>query len=233
MSNPDFFFSRPTASRVLFFEYSTEYPDFQSDLHEIFRPGVQAADLPLKIAKVATKNNTEIVAVTYDHPSRNPNLTPGVYFDLTSDGNPKQAMLDFALAVGYEATLDDIPELLDHKEAYLIGVGLFPGRESLAFHMVYKGEAQHFSNLVEIDPKYKNFAFQYVLTKEGTRDYAVEFFENFDELAFAELDDHVAHAQRKVKEVYGERVRLTEVCSYKFFLNREEKKVYYRVLLND
>ena len=233
MSNPDFFFSRPTASRVLFFEYSTEHPDFQSDLHEIFRPGSQAADLPVEVAKVTTKCNTDVVAVTYDHPSRNPDQVPGIYFDLTASGNFRQEMFEFAVSMGYEVILGDIPELLDHKDANLIGVGLFPGRESLAFHMVYKGEAHHFSNLAEVDPKYKNFAFQYVLTKEGTSDYAVEFFEDFDTLAFPELDGHVAHCKAKVEETYGNRVRLAEVCSYKFFLSNDEKKVYYRVLLND
>jgi hypothetical protein len=233
MSNPDFFFYRPTSSRVLFFEYSSENPDFQSDLHEIYRPGSQASDLPFKIAKVSAENKCEVIALTYDHPSRNPDLIPGVYFDLSYSENHRQSMLEFALALGYEATLDDIPELLDHKEAIAIGVGLFPGRESLAFHMVYKGEAHHFSNLAEIDPKYKNFAFQYVLTKEGTSRHAVEFFDNFETLGFAELADHVAHCKSKVTETYGDRVRLSEICSYKFFLDQNEKKVYYRVLLND
>ena len=232
MSNPDFFFSRLTSSKVLFFEYSTKYSDFQADLHEIYRPRSQSTDLPHEVAKVAIRNQTDVVAVTYDHPSRNPDQVPGIYFDLTASNNFRQEMLEFALSMGYEITLGDIPELLDHKEANLIGVGLFPGRESLAFHMVYKGESHHFSNLAEVDPKYKNFAFQYVLTKEGTSDYAVEFFEDFDTLAFPELDDHVAHCKAKVEETYGSRVRLAEVCSYKFSLNNDEKKVYYRVLLN-
>jgi hypothetical protein len=233
MSNPDFFFSRPTSSRVLFFEYSTEHPDFQSDLHEIYRPAAQTELLPHEVALVSSQQNCEVVSLTYDHPSRNPDLVAGVYFDISKNLEPKQAMLAFALAMGYEATEDDIPNLLNHGNAHIIGVGLFPAREALAFHMVYKGEAEDFSNTADIDPKYKNFAFQYVLTKEGTRDHAVEFFSDFDELAFPELNDHVAHARVKAQQTYGDRVRLSEVCSYKFSLDSNEKKVYYRVLLND
>lgn len=233
MSNPDFFFSRPTSSKVLFFEYSTEQADFQSDLHEIYRPDLQVASLPQAVAKVSAENKCEVISITYDHPSRNPDLTAAVYFDMSSCGGSKQAMLEFAKALGYEATLSDIPDLLDHKEATLIGVGLFPGRESLAFHMVYKGEVEHFANLAEVDPKYKNFAFQYVLTKGGTSRHAVEFFDNFETLSFPELNDHVAHCKTKVEETYGEKVRLAEVCSYKFFVDSDEKKMYYRVLLHD
>ena len=233
MSNPDFFFSRPSSSRVLFFEYSTEHSDFQSDLHEIYRPDSQASNLPHPVAKVSVENKCEVISVTYDHPSRNPDLTAAVYFDMSFCENPKQAMLEFAQALGYEATLDDIPDLLNHGGATLIGVGLFPGRESLAFHVVYKGEVEHFANVAEIDPKYKNFAFQYVLTKTGTSRHAVEFFEGFETLSFPELNDHIAHCEEKVQETYGEKVRLSDVCSYKFFLNSDEKKMYYRVLLHD
>lgn len=232
MSNPDFFFSRPTTSHVLFFEYSTKYSDFQSDLHEIYRPGLEAGSLPLEVAKTAVENKCEVISVTYDHPSRNPDLTAAVYFDLSASKNPRQSMLEFALAMGYEATLEDVPELLDHKEAVLIGVGIFPNRGALAFHMVYKGEVEHFSNLAVIDPKYKNFAFQYVLTREGTSHHAVEFFENFEEHGFPDLDEHVAHCREKSVEAYGEKIRLAEVCSYKFFLETDEKKMYYRVLLH-
>lgn len=233
MTNPDFFFSRPTTSKVLFFEYSTEHPDFQSDIHEIYRPGIHANTLDLKIAKVSVENKIDVIALTYDHPDRNPDLTPGIYFDVTNHGNLKQAMLDFALAMDYEVTLNDIPDPLEHGGAYIVGVGLFPSRESLAFHMIYKGEVQHFANLVEIDPQYKNFAFQYVLTKEGTSRHAVEFFDNFESQAFPELNDHVTHCANKVRETFGDTVRLAEVCSYKFFLDSNEKKMYYRVLLHD
>lgn len=230
---PDFFFDRQTTSKVLFFEYSNNHPDFQSDLHEIYRPVTQHELLPFEVSRVAHEQACEVISVTYDHPSRNPELTPGIYFALENNPDPKQAMLAFALAMGYEATLDDVPDLLSHGNARLIGTGLFPSREKLAYHMVYKGEAEDFADFAEIDPKYKNFAFQYVLTKEGTSRHAVEFFEDFEELGFSELDGHVAHAREKTKETYGERVRLSEICSYKFFLENNEKKVYYRVLLND
>ena len=233
MFNPDFFFSRPTTSRVLFFEYSTEHSDFQSDLHEIYRPATQTELLPHEVALVSSLQNCEVVSLTYDHPSRNPDLVAGIYFDISKNTEPKQAMLAFALAMGYEAAEDDIPNLLNHGNAHVIGVGLFPARESLAFHMVYKGEAKDFSSLADIDPKYKDFSFQYVLTKEGTCDHAVEFFSDFDNLAFPDLDDHVAHAREAAQQTYGNRVRLSEICSYKFILNSNKKKVYYRVLLND
>lgn len=232
MSDPDFFFSRPTASHVLFFEYSTKYSDFQSDLHEIYRPGLEAEHLSFGVAKTAIENQCDVISVTYDHPSRNPDLTAAVYFDLGGSKDPRQSMLEFALAMGYDATLEDIPELLNHKEAVLIGTGLFPNRGELAFHMVYKGEAEHFADIATIDPKYKNFAFQYVLTKEGTSNHAVEFFENFEEHGFSELDAHVAHCEAKAAEVYGDKVRLANICSYKFFLETDERKVYYRVLLH-
>lgn len=233
MSTPDFFFSRPTPSRVLFFEYSSEHPDFQSDLHEIYRPVTQQSLLPFEIARVCHEQQCEVISVTYDHPSRNPDLVPAIYYELEGNPNPKQAMLDFALAMGYDATLDDVPDLLDHGNARLIGTGLFPNRGELAYHMVYKGDPENFANLAQIDPKYRDFAFQYVLTKDGTTRHAVEFFLDFDNLAFSELDNHVAHARQKSQEVYGDRIRLSGVCSYKFFLESDEKKVYYRVLLND
>jgi hypothetical protein len=229
----DFFFNRQTTSKVLFFEYSTHQSDFQSDLHEIYRPFTQHDLLPFEVSKVAHEQQCEVISITYDHPSRNPDLIPGIYYDLGNNPDPKGAMLAFALAMGYGVTLDDIPDLLSHGNAKLIGAGLFPGRESLAFHMVYKGEVEDFADFGAIDPRYKNFAFQYVLTKEGTSRHAVEFFEGFEELGFSELNGHVAHARQKAQETYGDRVRLSEICSYKFFLENDEKKVYYRVLLND
>lgn len=230
MSNPDFFFSRPTKSRLLFFEFSNEYGDFQSDLHEFYRPGTQASILPLQLAKTAHENGQDTLVLSYDHPSRNPDLIAGAYITTYGCENLSQTMLEFAQAVGYDVTLDDIPDLLHHGEAYVQAIGLFPGRESLAFHMVYRGKREDFSNLAEISEDYKNFTFQYTLSKEGTRNHVVEIHDEFETYAPAELDGHLEHCKEKVKESFGDRVQEQGVCSYKFYLGSGKRKMYYRVL---
>ena len=233
MINPDFFFDRATDAKVLFFEYSTENSNFQSDLHEIYRPVNTTAKFPSPVYDVILKHGVDVVSVTYDHPNKNPELTPGFYFSADRITSLPEALFDFARACEYDVTEEDIPEPLDHGKAQLIGVGVFPGRGELGFHMVYRGDAEDFESVAEIDPRYKNFAFQYVLTKAGTSRHAVEFFDGFEILSFEELNSHITHCEEKVQETYGERVRISEVCSYKFFLNTDEKKMYYRVILHD
>lgn len=231
MSNPDFFFSRPTNSRLLFFEYSNEYPDFQSDLHEFYRPGTQVALLPFEIAKTAYENNSGCLVLSYDHPNRNPDLIAGYYIETTTCKDIPKAMLEFAQVLGYGVTAGDIPDLIPHGDAFVQAIGLFPGRESLAFHMVYRGKREDFANLAEIAEDYKNFTFQYTLSKEGTKNHVVEIHDEFEVYAPAELDGHLEHCKEKVQEAFGDRIQEHNICSYKFFLGTEKRKMYYRVLL--
>lgn len=231
MSNPDFFFSRPSNSRLLFFEYSTDYPDFQSDLHEFYRPGTQASLLPFELAKMAYENKSDAVVLSYDHPSRNPDLVAKVYIETTTCEDIKKAMLEFAQVVGYKVTEEDIPDLVDHGDAYVQAIGIIPGREAPAFHMVYRGKPEHFANLAEVGEDYKNFTFQYTLSKEGTKNYVVEIHDEFETFGPPELDGHVAHCKDKLKEAFGDRVQEHNICSYKFYLESGKRKMYYRVLL--
>jgi hypothetical protein len=228
-TNPDYFFGKETKSKLLFFEYSTEFTNNQSDLLEFYGKTDDLSEVPTGVQEAFRARGGDLFVLAYDNPAKGYPGAPGVYFDTSNNPDVQGSLKDFALAAGYDVSDSDFPTVAKHGNSHLQGVGLFPDRGPLNFRFVYHGYASDFADVATIDPKYGYFTYSYTVTAQGVSGQSVEFYDNLAENGFPELAPQLAHAHQKTQETYGSKVVQSGVSSYKFFLNSPEKKAYFRV----